>query len=323
MRVIYLDQNKWIELARSAKYPAQYPDAYAVLNRLLDDVGARRIAVPLSFANIYETHKINDRQQRHELAFLQAALSGGLVFRGRYKRLEIELGDFVRASYGMPPVVHSDQWFLSDVFFEAVAEADDKRLPSLSKEFVEFIRGRPAEALYDYLVNTPEAVRRLAVQKFSEGAHKLRERIEQRRKYHANESMAMRRKIYSALLMTDEIELILSYGKATGVPWQSASDIGSAVARRMMLDVPTYHIEREITLRLETQQRDISENDFRDMQAFCSVLAYADYVVAENQFSSLAIQAGLHKKYGTEISTDISSLRKVGQAATEPAVASS
>ena len=36
----------------------------------------------------------------------------------------------------------------------------------------------------------------------------------------------------------------------------------------------------------------------------------SDHVVAENQFSSLAIQAGLHKKYRTVISTDILSLRE-------------
>lgn len=48
------------------------------------------------------------------------------------------------------------------------------------------------------------------------------------------------------------------------------------------------------------------------MQAFGAVMPYADHVVAENQFSSLAIQAGLGKKYGTTISTDILSLEQLG-----------
>jgi len=60
---------------------------------------------------------------------------------------------------------------------------------------IEVIRSRPAEALYDYLVNTPEKMRRLAVQKFSEGSDQLRQRIEKRRKDHANESVAMRREL--------------------------------------------------------------------------------------------------------------------------------
>lgn len=55
----------------------------------------------------------------------------------------------------------------------------------------------------------------------------------------------------------------------------------------------------------------MNENDFRDMQTFQAVVPYADYIVAENQFSNLAIQAGLAKKYGPTISTDILSLEKL------------
>ena len=60
-------------------------------------------------------------------------------------------------------------------------------------------------------------------------------------------------------------------------------------AHKVINDSPTYYIEREIALRLEAQQnRPIEKNDFRDMQTFCAVVAYADVVVAENQFANLA-----------------------------------
>jgi hypothetical protein len=41
------------------------------------------------------------------------------------------------------------------------------------------------------------------------------------------------------------------------------------------------------------------------MQTFCAVVAYADIIVAENMFSNLAIQSGLHKKYDTIIMTKL------------------
>jgi hypothetical protein len=44
------------------------------------------------------------------------------------------------------------------------------------------------------------------------------------------------------------------------------------------------------------------------MQSFCAVVAYADIVVAENQFSSLTKQGGLDKKYKTIVSTDLLAL---------------
>ena len=53
---------------------------------------------------------------------------------------------------------------------------------------------------------------------------------------------------------------------------------------------------------------DTTENDLRDMQSFCAVLAHADIVVAEKLFSNLATQAGLDKKYGTTIKPDLYSL---------------
>lgn len=80
---------------------------------------------------------------------------------------------------------------------------------------------------------------------------------------------------------------------------------------RLARDVPTYFIERELSLRLEAQSRPIEENDMRDMQAFCAVLPYADLVVAENQFVSLARQANLGEKYGSRLSTDLHHLRDI------------
>jgi hypothetical protein len=44
------------------------------------------------------------------------------------------------------------------------------------------------------------------------------------------------------------------------------------------------------------------------MQSFCAVVAYSDIVVAENQFSSLARQAGLDRKYGTLITTSFTKM---------------
>lgn len=67
-------------------------------------------------------------------------------------------------------------------------------------------------------------------------------------------------------------------------------------------------IEREIGLRIEQQDRPIEENDFRDMQTFCAVVAYADLVVAENMFSNLAMQAGLNKKFDTHITTRLADI---------------
>jgi hypothetical protein len=304
--IAYLDQNKWIELARAAKHPEQHPDARALLETLCETVAAGRLVLPLTASNIYETHKIADLGRRHDLAYVQSVLSRGFVFRGRHRRLEVEIARLVKAVYGVPAAEPSGQWFLSDIFFEAFAERTDKRLGvEISDRVLSAIRGQPSEALYNYLAATPEGTRTASVKNFSDGSDQLRLRIEERRKQHANESQSMRRKIHSALLMINEIDLIIELAIRAGASWKTVSDIGSAVARRLIEDVPTYYVEREIALRLEAQSRPIEENDFRDMQSFCAVVPYADAIVAENMFVSLARQAKLDRKYHTRLYTSI------------------
>ncbi len=56
----------------------------------------------------------------------------------------------------------------------------------------------------------------------------------------------MRRRIYSATLMI---------ANGIGLTWNSIGDIDSKLAKRLINDTPTYQIEREIAVRLETQRR--------------------------------------------------------------------
>jgi site-specific DNA recombinase len=86
------------------------------------------------------------------------------------------------------------------------------------------------------------------------------------------------------------------------------TEILRKTCHKIINDAPTFFIEREIAVRLEAQPRLIEENDLRDMQTFCAVVAYADIVVAENLFSNLATQAGLHKKFETVVTTNLLAL---------------
>ncbi|MES3027671.1 MAG: hypothetical protein V4820_07465 [Pseudomonadota bacterium] len=306
MKIAYLDQNKWIELARAVKDPAAFPGTYALLKDVGEAVEAGRLALPLTATNLYETSKINDPQRRHDLAFTQIVLSKGRVFRGRYSRLEVEVSNVLREDSGLAPTMRDTRWFLSELFLEAYADIGDPRVGvEIPARVMEVFRQQPLQAFYQFLVLLPNETRTEAVQRFSAGAEDLRRRIETRRTRDAAEPISMRRKVYGALLIIDEIELILAIARRAGLSWASVADMPPKTVLRLARDVPTYFIERELSLRLEAQSRPIEENDMRDMQAFCAVLPYADLVVAENQFVSLARQANLGEKYGSRLSTDL------------------
>ncbi len=90
-RIVFLDQNKWIELAHAVTQPTEFPKQRALLEAISEWIETGRLMLPLTAANIYETHKINDPRRRHDIAYLQACASKGVVFRGRHRRLETEL----------------------------------------------------------------------------------------------------------------------------------------------------------------------------------------------------------------------------------------
>jgi hypothetical protein len=308
--VVYLDQNKWIALARAVKYPAENPKMRTVLELLVEKRRTGQVLLPLASANIYETQKTDNLERRFDVAYCQTTLSDALFFRGRHKRLEVEIIDAIRTAYDLPALPREQHWFLSDVFLEATSEWDDPRLAeAVPEKLVAAIRGAPKEWLFRYIMETPETIRAAAVRSFSAGSEALRQSVEELRARDANEGLSMRRKIKNARLMINELELIRTFVAKAGVPDVNVDDILFRHARTIMNATPTYFIEREITLRLDAQRdRPIHENDFRDMQTFCTVVPYADIVVAEKQFTSLACQAGLDRKFGTVITPDLGEL---------------
>jgi hypothetical protein len=307
-KILYLDQNKWIQLARGQKSPTDHPAESSVLGFLVEQANAGRLIVPLTATNLYETHKINIKERRDHLAWVQSTLSQGMVFRGRYKRLEVEIIHHLRAGHGLERLPLETHWFLSNVFFECVAEIGDARIPQPSARVLEIIRTNPPRFMFEYLTELPEDIRTSAISKLSKGSEMLRQAIEEKRVQDAAEPLSMRRRLAGARLIINELNLVLSFIRMADLPDVDENAVLQKFARSIVNECPTYFVEREIGLRVEAQDRPIEENDFRDMQAFCAVVAYADILVAENMFSNVAVQAGLPKKYGTRVLTRLTDL---------------
>lgn len=312
MQIIYLDQNHWIHLARAWKTPDKHEAIANIGAKLSTAVEAGRICLPLTAANIYETYKIYDATRREDLAIVQSSLSGGKVFSGRRERLTAEVSALIADICGLSLEKKETRWFLSSVFFEAFVGYNDERFPfPVSEKVLSAIRSDPQFFLFNYWMSAPDEERHFAVQKWSEGSEELRQRLERRRANLKNETVSLRRRAYSAALLIDEIEVILRIARSLDAPWTSVTDIGAANTRRLIRETPIYHVEREIVLRLEAQDRSLDENDFRDMASFCAVIPYADCIVAEKQFVNLARQAGLGKHYNTMLETNLAALNDI------------
>lgn len=306
-RLVFLDQNAWVALARGSWDKVEFPREHAALTKIVESVRSGSIIVPLTFANLYETSKINDPVRRANMARAQALISGGRVFRGRRRILGETLAKYIADKFSISRPAPEKYWFLSDLWFEASADySPDTYGFEFSPRVLDYIRRDPARALFDYLLfDDAEEVRLEAVRRFSAGSAELIARIESQRAIVSGETLAMRKRVYSARLIIDELDFILATGRQLGLDWQTVRDLGSSLTRGITTDVPVLNVERELVVRLEGQLRDINENDLRDMASFIIVLPFADVVVAEKQFVNLARQARFGESLGTTLMTSI------------------
>ena len=75
MKYTYLDQNKWIELARGIK---EKKENYIVLyNTILKNIEEEKWAFPLSIIHILETMKRKDTRSRNDILNLMFSVSNG------------------------------------------------------------------------------------------------------------------------------------------------------------------------------------------------------------------------------------------------------
>jgi hypothetical protein len=152
-KIVYLDQNKWIDLARAAAAPKDHSEDRALLAFLCAKLEAGQIRLPLTASNLYETHKLNDPAQRFNLAYTQATLSKAEVFRGHRRRLETEAALVLSKLYELEWTERDPGWVFSTLFLEAHLEADDPRLETpIPKRVLALILGnwasdRPAATL--------------------------------------------------------------------------------------------------------------------------------------------------------------------------------
>lgn len=305
-RLLFLDQNAWVALAQGAWDKSEYPREHVALTKIVEAVKAGLVVVPLTFSNIYETMKINVPNRRANMAMTQSLISGGRVFRSRRAIFEEALSAYIAEKHTIVRAAPEKEWFLSDLWFESAADYSPEVYGiELSSAVLDFIRGDPARALFDYLLFPNESVRLEAVRRYSGSSAELIARIESRRGLAVGETLAMRKRIYGARLTLDELDFILAVGRQLGLDWTNVGDIGSSLARSIVADVPVLHVERELVVRLEAQPREISENDLRDMLSFTAALPFADVMIAEKQFVNLARQARLGENFKTELMTSI------------------
>ena len=92
--IAFLDQNKWIELAKIKKENPTSNASNNLYYYIKELTTSGKLVIPLTASNIIETSKRNEVASRLEVAMAQADLSQGYVFRSRLSRISAEVRNF-------------------------------------------------------------------------------------------------------------------------------------------------------------------------------------------------------------------------------------
>jgi len=310
MKILFLDQNKWIELARVRAGTVTGGPAYIAYAELHEAVDNRQVIAPLTVSHILETSKRNDLSSRANVAEVQATLSKGHVFRSRKARLLIEMRNAVHSIFGEPPLQLEATWAIVPGFMQAFEDFDTLVASPKEAATSRFLNKHvdPERQYVDYMLNPDDASRRNAHESFSAESDALLARIEQRRALMQGASMDLRWRAYAAQLFFDHQGYAAHMLNVTGHTVDEMKNLGAEAIVKFVRSVPTLNVEAELAARLEVQTGPLEPNDIRDMHAFCTAIPYASRLVAEKGFVSLARQAKLDACYQVDLCTNLNAI---------------
>lgn len=308
--IVFLDQNKWIELARVEAGKVTTGPIATLYSQLVTAVEEHRVLFPLAISHILETSKRNDPVSRGWVVETQAKLSRGYVYRSRAGRLLVEIRTTLQRLLGAKSPDLPKNWAIAHGFMQAfepmdtlLASAPEADRTSRLNRHVD-----PRDQYIDYMKNQDDSRRRAAHVKLAMGTSELVARIEARRALLTGNSVDLRRRAYSARLFLDHQDDMIKVLHGLGYSFEQLRALGDKAVIALIEDVPTLNVEAEMAARLEAKTGDIHPNDVFDIQSLYTAIPYSTRIVAEKGAISRAKQAKLDVRYQVSLSQSLTDL---------------
>ncbi|MGN6664029.1 MAG: hypothetical protein ACTHK6_07505 [Solirubrobacterales bacterium] len=312
MKRVYLDQNKWIDLARAVndvKDGDRFADARLVLE---EGVNAGHVSIPLSSAHYMETQNRRDWRSRRQLAETMIAFSKlqtvappdailpaeidvalkslfGVLRRPRELRV---FGVGVSHAFNMPV----DPYRIPEELRGNVSDPDD--FERRANEFQErYLLIGPSPEMEEEGIPDYDPFAHLQVgERYAKAKEKLRD-LRKGDGWHKGERS---QRIAMAQALTDNLPQIEEAMSRAGLQIDLLIESG----RRSMADfvsaVPTMLASSELEkLRHASSQKPWERQDLNDIAALSVAIAHCDVVVTERLWADAARRANLGEKLGT------------------------
>lgn len=319
---VYLDQNKWIDLARAAhqrRGGEAYGDALEVSRY---GVGYGFASFPLSSIHYMETLKRKDAVSRHRLAAVMAELSKFHAIAPPGKIVPAELDAALRHRFGKPTVPRPLRVFGVGVRHAFGMPAGRYRAP----EHLD-LTGEQRYALEQWgneflergvLAGPPKGIAMPGMEEndyyraFGERYIRGEKRLAKGLRDFRVSSKQLRDWLAASEVVDILDPLNETFERAAITKAESPSLETADGLTDLLLDLPSRAVVYELRrLRHQNPRTKWRAGDLEDLSALGTTIAYCDVVVTERQWCHLGRQSRLDERFQTKILSDLRELPAV------------
>ncbi len=312
--IVYLDQNKWIDLAKARVGRADGQKYQAVLEKIIELVDQGKVIFPLSWVHFVETRKKRDLKKRKELAEVMGEISQGIAITPKSIIMNWELEHAIGIAFGETPtpIPSVFGYGMSMILGRNFIEKEMDSQPHLKTDYlVDRAKSILAdkEATVSFLVGDDEDLNFKVVNGHRNINESFVAGMEESREQDKGDNDDLQERVYLAIL-TKELQpkLIPMLGNH-GKTMNDFFSLGLDNVRKFFHDVPTLDVEIGLALSLNKHwDRKLKINDTSDIAFACISIPYCDVVVTEVFLRTLVMRQKLDKKYDTEVISDLNDL---------------
>jgi hypothetical protein len=305
-KCLYLDQNKWIDLARAHYGRPDGVHFQPCLDVIRAATASGKLVVPFSLWNAIEAMIPRDADRRKRLAEFMVGLSGNRTMAPEYVVAPAEIANATRQFFGARATEFPRKSLIQVGIIHAIGmgqELQGMLPPFLNAGFAAYMGS--AEKTVEFLVDA--SANRDRVQAARDGEAKARDIFEADRAATGGMSLVARQRAELSGLFRENP----GYGMALKEALQSIGRSGPEFKMEMgddskitqfVASIPNFDVF--ITLRIEREMdrdRKVEHNDIRDLDWLSVAVPYSNIVVAEQYWGRKIRTTGLAAKYGTVV----------------------
>ncbi len=306
-KILFLDQNFWIDLAKVHYGKDSDTILSQILNKLYDAVSTEKLIIPINLTNVIEAQKIKNLKQREQLARFMISLSKGFSFIP-YPYIEFKEVENVVLERLKLPLHNIREIAIGKGLLYMISDGTPNFLPEFHDSNLDLInetKGLLAksilknqsikeEFLIDFIMNPRRG------HDFSS----LIERLEDIRTngYKTKDKKLKKTIGISHYILNSVSSLLYQACKKNNLDPYSFRFNEKKKIYDFLKSLPFFYTQFLLFNDLDTSRdHKIISNDLQDIRSFSFALPYCDYVAGERHTIFLAKRNDIDKLYSTKL----------------------